>query len=126
METVERSVDSHQVPNSGNRLHFGLDRWRSRRVTIRIAVTLEYSVNGQTLSVPAHTVWVNDEEALLLATQELPSGSRCELKQCFTGERLVGRVSQSQLKRNDGYYIGFRFESPAPGFWHIIFPGARA
>lgn len=126
METIERVVDSHQVPGSGNRLHFGLDRWRSRRVTIRIAVMLEYSDGNQTMSVPAHTVWVNDEEALLLTTQVLPNGSRCELKQCFTGERQVGRVSQSQLKRNDAFYVGFRFESPAPGFWHIIFPGARS
>ena len=41
METIEKGVDSHQALNGGNRLHLGLDRWRSRLVTIRIALTLE-------------------------------------------------------------------------------------
>ncbi len=125
METADKAVDKPVAANIGSRFHFGLDRWRRRRVTIRIAVALEYKDGDQNVSVPAHTVWVNDEEALLVAQQELPAGLRVELKQSFTGERQAGSVSPSQLKRQDGFYVGFRFESPAPGFCHIIFPASR-
>lgn len=124
VETIDKAALPPRGSNGSGRLHFGLDRWRRRRVTIRIAVTLEYSEGGQTVSVPAHTAWVNDEEAFLITQQELPAGLHVELKQSFTGERQAGRVSQSLLKRQDGFYVGVRFESPAPGFWHIIFPSS--
>ena len=61
----------------------------------------------------------------IAAQQELRAGVRVELKQSFTGERQAGRVSPSQLKRQDGFYIGFRSESPVAGFWHIVFPVTR-
>jgi hypothetical protein len=125
METADRVVVQPQFPSGSNRLHFGLDRWRRRRVTIRIAVSLEYTDGGRSVSVPARTVWVNDEEALLVAQHELPAGLCVELKQSFTGERQASRVMQSQLKRTDGFYVGIRFETPAPGFWHIVFPASR-
>jgi hypothetical protein len=124
--TRDRVVEPPQSTTPNSRLHFGLDRWRRRRVTIRIAVLLEYTDCGKSVSVPAHTVWVNDEEALLVSERELPAGLYVVLKQDFTGERQAGSVVPSQLKRNDGFYLGLRFDAPAPGFWHIVFPGSRA
>lgn len=125
MEIPEKAVTAPPASGNSGHFHFGLDRWRRRRLTIRIGVSLEYAENGRTVSIPAHTVWVNDEEALLVVSQELPAGLRVDLKQSFTGERQAGFVKQSPLKRADGFYVGFRFETPVPGFWHIVFPGLR-
>lgn len=126
VQTTDSSVvQPPQVPGKSNPFRFGLDRWRRRRVTIRIAVSLEYADGEKAISVPAHTVWVNDNEALLVTQQELPAGLRVELKQSFTGDRQAGCMVQSQLQRVDGFYAGIQFESPVPGFWHIVFPGSR-
>jgi hypothetical protein len=124
-ERFEKPAEQPDTARTGNRQFFGLDRWRRRRVTIRIAVVLEFSENGQPASIPAHTVWVNDEEALLLAPQELPNGFRVELRQKLTGERQSGQLTQAPQKRPDGIYLAMRFDSPVPGFWHILFPPAR-
>ncbi|HVB33893.1 MAG TPA: hypothetical protein VNJ52_05900 [Patescibacteria group bacterium] len=126
MATTDSAViQPPQVLGKSSPLHFGLDRWRRRRVTIRIAVSLEYADGEKTISVPACTAWVNDEEALLVTQQELPAGLRVELKQSFTGERQAGHIIPSPLKQLDGFYTGIRFESPVPGFWHIVFPASR-
>lgn len=126
MERWEKPAGHAEAPRNGSRQFFGLNRWRRRRVTIRIAVVLEFTENGQPASIPAHTVWVNDEEALLVAPQELPDGFRVDVRQKLTGERQSGRLTQEPQKRADGIYLSIRFDSPAPGFWHIVFPPARA
>jgi hypothetical protein len=125
MERLDKQTVQPQAQRNETRSFFGLDRWRRRRVTIRIAVSLEFVDSGQPTSIPAQTVWVNDEEALLLAPQELPSGLRLDVCQKFTSERQSGRLTQEPLKRPDGFYLAVRFDSVKPGFWHISFPSPR-
>lgn len=110
---------------TGFRSLFGFDRWRRRRVTIRIPVLLEFAENGELLKIPAQTLSVNDEEATLLVSRELTAGSRVDLQQEFTGERQSGRLIPASSKREDGFCIAVRFDSPKPGFWHISFPPPR-
>lgn len=104
---------------------FGFDRWRRRRVTIRIPVLLEFEENGEPLKVSAQTLSVNDEEVTLLVSRELTASSRVDLQQEFTGERQSGRLIPANSKREDGFCIVVRFDSPKPGFWHISFPEPR-
>ncbi len=126
METTEKAVARTATPSSSGRLHLGLDRLRRHRLTIRIGVTLEYSERGQTVSVPAYTVWVSDREALVVAQESVPEGRSGELKIAFTGDRQGFRLSSVPAKHADGYCALLQFDSPVAGFWHIVFPQPRA
>ena len=98
------------------------ERRRSQRVVIRVNVTLHYMLQNHLSSIPASTVAVNDHGAMLVCARALPAGTRLELQNNHTRQRLRCRVSRSPRETPEGFQIPIEFEALAKGFWHISFP----
>ena len=70
------------------------DRRRSQRVMMRVAVVIEFTLNGKAVSLTAHTVAVNIHGAMICAAQNIPADTVLELEHKMTKERIAGRVTR--------------------------------
>jgi len=100
----------------------GEERRRSQRVMIQVPVSLTYTVAGQSVTVRAHTVSVNDHGAMILCTRAIDSGTRLELQNDRSRQRQPGRVTRAPRYTSNGFLVPVEFDAPVPGFWGISFP----
>ena len=100
----------------------GEERRRSQRVMIRVPVTLSLQVAGQTVTIRAETVAVNDHGAMLLCSRILAAGTKLELQNDRTRQKLPCRVTRAPQESPEGFLIPVEFAASSPGFWQISFP----
>lgn len=100
----------------------GEDRRRSQRVVIRIAVLLHLALPNVPADLPAETVSVNDQGALLLCPKAIPGDTRFEIEHKRTGARQGCRVVRAPRETPEGFYVPIEFDAPAKSFWQIAFP----
>ncbi len=100
----------------------GDERRRSQRVMIRVPVTLTLQVAGQTVTIRAETVAVNDHGAMVLCSRTLTADTRFELENDHTRRRLACRVTRAPQESPEGFLVPVEFGAPDPGFWQISFP----
>jgi hypothetical protein len=100
----------------------GEERRRSQRVIIRIPLTLEITLSGETIKVPAHTVAVNIHGAMVLCSRPIDAETKVEIVNDRTLERTGARVTRASRESAEGYLIPLEFSSPSPKFWQISFP----
>ena len=103
----------------------GEERRRSQRVVIRVAVTLKFQIAGQTVTVQAHTVNVNDHGAMLLCARSVDSGTELLIKNETTRTEVAARVTRAPRESAEGYFVPVEFLAPAANFWQISFPPAE-
>jgi len=115
-------MDSPLKADAGPQVTPGEERRRSQRVLIRTDVTLHYVSQGKHISVSAHTLSVNDHGAMIVASRDLPAGTRLDLENMRTGQRQPCRIVRPPRETPEGIQIPVEFEAPVPGFWHISFP----
>jgi hypothetical protein len=98
------------------------DRRRSQRVMMRVAVIIEFTLNGKPVSLTAHTVAVNIHGAMICAAQNIPADTVLELEHKMTKERIAGRVTRQAQSSPDGFLIPVEFAAASTNFWRISFP----
>lgn len=98
------------------------ERRRSQRVVIRVPVTLHLASTQPGKGIPAHTLVVNDHGAMLLCDRTFDAGSRFELENARTGQRVACRVTRTPRHSPEGFLIPVEFAKAMPGFWSITFP----
>jgi hypothetical protein len=98
------------------------DRRRSQRVMMRVAVVIEFTLNGKAVSLTAHTVAVNIHGAMICAAQNIPADTVLELEHKMTKERIAGRVTRQAQNSPDGFLIPVEFAAASSNFWRISFP----
>jgi hypothetical protein len=89
---------------------------------IRVPVTLHYSVANKGVTVPAHTISVNDHGALLVCGRRVDAGTRVDLRNEQTRESVRGRITRAPQETPDGFLLPVEFESQKEAFWNISFP----
>jgi hypothetical protein len=114
--------NSKEQPDSAASLLMGEDRRRSRRVIIRVPVTLEMVVAGQKVSVAASTVAVNIHGAMVLCPRTFEAETVLQIHNDRTRERVAARVTRTPRESAEGYLIPVEFSEPSPTFWQISFP----
>lgn len=100
----------------------GEERRRSQRVMIRVPVVLHFVLAGQTVTVRAETLVVNDHGAMLLCQRSFDSGLKFEILNDRTRQRTRGRVTRPPRETPEGYLVPIEFEALLPNFWGITFP----
>jgi hypothetical protein len=100
----------------------GIERRRSQRVMIQMAVTIHLTAPGKASALKAHTLDVNAHGALLLSPQSFPIGGHFTLENNQTRERQLCRVARAPQAAAEGFQVAVEFEKPSPNFWQISFP----
>lgn len=108
--------------NRGSALLPGEERRRSHRVIIRVPVTLVVTENGQTVQISAHTVAVNIHGAMVVCARTVDSGTKLEVVNERTGQKVESRVTRAPRESSEGFLIPVEFISPSTNFWQICFP----
>ena len=103
-------------------LLLGEERRRSRRVIIRVPVTLELTISGQKVTVSASTVAVNIHGAMVLCPRTFDAETKLEIYNDRSRDRVSARVTRAPRESPEGYLVPVEFSSPAPNFWQISFP----
>jgi hypothetical protein len=111
--------------NRGSALLPGEERRRSQRVIIRIPVTLEVTKDGYTAKTAAHTIAVNIHGAMVVCPRSLDEGTKLEIVNGRTDEKIGCRVTRAPRESAEGFLIPLEFTSPSPNFWQITFPPAN-
>jgi hypothetical protein len=105
----------------GSSVHLA-ERRRSQRVVIRMPVTVQVTIAGQSVTFAAHTVAVNDEGAMLAAPRTIAVDTQLEITNDRTRQHATARVTRTPPDSSEGFLIPVEFISPALGFWQISFP----
>jgi hypothetical protein len=100
----------------------GEDRRRSQRVVIRIPVLLHVTLADVPADLPAETMSVNEQGALLLCPKAIPDDTRFEIEHKRTGVRQGCRVVRAPREVSGGFHVPIEFDAPAKSFWQIAFP----
>jgi hypothetical protein len=109
-------------------IHF---RWKERRRTVRVLLTVPLKVAGQTdagekfstksvsHSVSLHGGSIELEQGVVL-------GDLVQLENEITREKVEGKVVSIRRSRDGKRYVAVEFTTPI-NFWHMVFPmpGAR-
>ena len=109
-------------------IHF---RWKERRRTVRVMLTVPLKIAGHTdtgekfavktlsHSVSLHGASIELEEGVVL-------GDVVQLENEITREKVDGKVVSIRRGRDGKRYVAVEFTSPV-NFWHMVFPapGAR-
>jgi len=110
-------------------LHF---RYKERRRTLRVALTVPLTVRGKTdsgekFSAQTHSQSVNRHGALFQLEEIVFVGQTLMLLNDNTTQSMECRVVSIHRARDGKQYIGVEFISPETNFWHMQFPipGAR-
>ena len=116
---------TYEQPDSGGSLLAGEERRRSRRVIIRVPVTLEVMIRGEKIIVSGFTVAVNIHGAMVLCTRTLEAETQLQMINDRTRDRAAARVTRTPRESSEGYLIPVEFNAPSPLFWQISFPPAN-
>jgi hypothetical protein len=110
-------------------LHF---RYRERRRTLRVALSLPVVVHGQNdmgekFCVRAMTRSLNQQGALLIMDEMVVPGQPLLLVNENTSRSVETRVVYARRERDGKLYVGLEFVNPDTNFWKMTFPtpGAR-
>ncbi len=106
----------------GTVLTAGEERRRSQRVIIRVPVTLEVTLQGQLIKVSAHTVAVNIHGAMLLCSRMFDAGTKLDIQNDRSRDRVAARITRAPRESAEGYLIPIEFITASPSFWQISFP----
>lgn len=107
-------------------------RYKERRRTVRVNLTVPLKVHGQTdtgekFSVETHSHTVSMHGASLLLEAGVVLGEMLLLENENTREKVEGKVVTIRHSRDGKTYVGVEFTTPGVNFWHMAFPcpGAR-
>ncbi|HEY2457242.1 MAG TPA: PilZ domain-containing protein [Candidatus Acidoferrum sp.] len=110
-------------------LHF---RYRERRRTLRVSLTVPVAVHGQTdlgekFCVRAVTRSINQQGALLVMDEPVVAGQMLMLVNENTNRSTETRVAHVRRERDGKLFVGLEFVNPDSNFWKMTFPvpGAR-
>jgi hypothetical protein len=110
-------------------LHF---RYKERRRTLRVALSVPLTVHGQMESgerfrVQTTSHSVNRHGALLPLETPVTLGQTLRLVNDITAQGIECRVVAVRRARDGKTYIGVEFVCAESNFWHMVFPvpGAR-
>jgi PilZ domain len=109
-------------------IHF---RWKERRRTVRVMLTVPLKVAGQTdtgekFSVKTVSHSVSLHGASIELEQAVVLGELVQLENEITREKVDGKVVSIRRTRDGKRQVAVEFTSPV-NFWHMVFPmpGAR-
>jgi hypothetical protein len=110
-------------------LHF---RYRERRRTLRVSLSIPVVVHGQTdlgekFCVRAMTRSVNQQGALLVMDEPVVAGQMLMLVNENTNRSTETRVAHVRRERDGKLCVGLEFTNADSNFWKMTFPvpGAR-
>jgi len=110
-------------------LHF---RYRERRRTLRVALSLPVVVHGQNemgdkFCVRAMTRSINQQGAMIVMDEPVLSGQELLLVNENTSRSVETRVVYVKRERDGKLSVGLEFVNPETNFWKMTFPvpGAR-
>jgi c-di-GMP-binding flagellar brake protein YcgR len=110
-------------------LHF---RYRERRRTLRVSLTVPVAVHGQTdlgekFCVRAVTRSINQQGALLVMDEPVVAGQMLMLVNENTNRSTETRVAHVRRERDGKLFVGLEFVNADSNFWKMTFPvpGAR-
>jgi len=110
-------------------LHF---RYRERRRTLRVALSLPVVVHGQNdmgekFCVRATTRSINKQGALVVMDEPVLSGQALLLVNENTSRSVETRVVYVKRERDGKLHVGLEFVNADTNFWKMTFPmpGAR-
>jgi hypothetical protein len=100
----------------------GEERRRSQRVIIRVPLTLEVTLSGESIKLVANTVAVNVHGAMVLCSRPIDADTELNIVNDRTSERATARVTRTPRESAEGYLIPLEFTTPLPAYWQISFP----
>jgi hypothetical protein len=110
-------------------LHF---RYRERRRTLRVALSLPVIVHGanehgEKFCVRCGTRSINKQGAQLVMDEPVVAGQDLLLVNENTNRSIESRVVYSKKERDGHFYVGVEFVNAESNFWKMTFPvpGAR-
>ena|ERR1700730_1266887 len=110
-------------------LHF---RFKERRRTVRVAITIRLTVRWQAHSGDVHTIktqsqTVSQGGGLCLMDEPIAVGQALQLVNENSGEAIDARVVTVRKARDGKTHVGFEFVENSTNFWRMHFPapGAR-
>jgi len=110
-------------------LHF---RYRERRRTLRVTMTLPVIVHGaneqgEKFCVRASTRSINQQGGQLVMDEPVIAGQDLLLVNENTSRSIESRVVYAKKERDGHFYVGVEFVNNDANFWKMTFPvpGAR-
>jgi hypothetical protein len=110
-------------------LHF---RFKERRRTVRVAVTVALTVrwqapSGDVFSVKTKSQSVSQSGGLCVLEEPVVVGQSLQMINENSGEAVEAKVVTVRKARDGKTYVGFEFVQPNSNFWRMHFPapGAR-
>lgn len=107
-------------------------RYKERRRSVRVLLTVELKVTGQTetgekFSVHTRSQTVSLHGASFALEPTVVMGEILQLENENTREKVAGKVVGIHRERDGKTYVGVEFAAEAKNFWHMAFPvpGAR-
>lgn len=108
--------------NRSSAILSGEERRRSQRVIVRVPITLVLTEEGQAAKISANTVAVNIHGAMVICPRSLDEGTKLELENGRTGEKIAARVTRAPRESTEGFLVPVEFITASPNFWQITFP----
>jgi c-di-GMP-binding flagellar brake protein YcgR len=110
-------------------LHF---RFKERRRTVRVAITVALTVrwqapSGDVFSVKTKSQSVSQGGGLCVLEEPVVAGQSLQMINENSGEAVEAKVVTVRKARDGKTYVGFEFVQPNSNFWRMHFPapGAR-
>jgi c-di-GMP-binding flagellar brake protein YcgR len=110
-------------------LHF---RFKERRRTVRVALTISLTVrweapSGEVFSVKTYSQSVSQGGGLCVLEEPVVVGQALQMINENSGEAIEAKVVTVRKARDGKTYVGFEFVEPNSNFWRMHFPapGAR-
>jgi len=110
-------------------LHF---RFKERRRTVRVAITVALTVrwqapSGEVFSVKTKSQLVSQGGGLCVLEEPVVVGQSLQMINENSGEAVEAKVVTVRKARDGKTYVGFEFVQPNSNFWRMHFPapGAR-
>jgi hypothetical protein len=110
-------------------LHF---RFKERRRTVRVAITVALTVrwqapSGDVFSVKTKSQSVSQSGGLCVLEEPVVVGQSLQMINENSGEAVEAKVVTVRKARDGKTYVGFEFVQPNSNFWRMHFPapGAR-
>jgi hypothetical protein len=107
-------------------------RYKERRRTVRVNLSVPLKVQGQTesgekFSVQTHSHTVSQHGASVELEAAVVLGEILVLENQTTRERVEGKIATIRHSRDGKTYVGVEFLTADCNFWHMAFPapGAR-
>ena len=109
-------------------LHF---RYRERRRTLRVSISLPVMVHGERemgekFCVRALTRSVNQQGALLVMEESVVVGQTLMIVNENTNRSIETRVAHVKRERDGKLFVGLEFVNADINFWKMTFPAPNA